>query len=164
MQEEIKNKIKGIAQSVNTKIALRILGALVVALIIFQTGVAVGFHKATFNKDWDDHYYDNFGPRRNPVEIGANKEFPNAHGANGQIVKVELPNIIVQDRDDKEKVVVLNDQTKIMQRNQELKPEDLAVDTFVVILGNPNDQGQIEAKFIRLMPNPGANPPPMRRP
>ena len=37
---------------------------------------------------------------------------------------------------------------------QELKAENLKVDDFVIIIGDPNAQGQIEAKFIRVMPAP----------
>ena len=32
--------------------------------------------------------------------------------------------------------------------------KDLKIDDFVVVIGTPDEQGQIEAKFIRIMPSP----------
>ena len=37
---------------------------------------------------------------------------------------------------------------------------DLKLDDFVVVIGTPNTQGQIEAKFIRVMPIGMPVPPP----
>ena len=70
----------------------------------------------------------------------------------GKIIKIELPTIIVMDKDNTEKVVLIKDDTKIQNKKQDIKNLDLKVDDFIVVIGSPDDQGQIEAKFIRLMP------------
>ena len=57
-------------------------------------------------------------------------------------------------KDKTEKVVLVKKDTNIQEMRQELKAENLKIDDFVIIIGNPNPQGQIEAKFIRVMPHP----------
>jgi hypothetical protein len=58
----------------------------------------------------------------------------------------------VQDRNNIEKVILIKDDTKIQKMMFDIKASDLIVDDFVTIIGSPNNQGQIEAKFIRVMP------------
>lgn len=93
-------------------------------------------------------------PRKEMMGLG----LPNPHGANGKIIKIELPIIIVADKDNTEKVVIIGDDTKIIKQKTEISSTELDLDDFVVIIGNPNDQGQIKAKLIRLLPYPGEIP------
>jgi tRNA splicing ligase len=86
--------------------------------------------------------------------FGMMNSFPNAHGATGKIIKIELPNIIVEGKDDTEKVVSLDNDTKIQNGRDVVAEEDLALDDFVVVIGVPNDKGVIEAKLIRVIPKP----------
>ncbi|HNW71425.1 MAG TPA: hypothetical protein PKZ36_01035 [Candidatus Paceibacterota bacterium] len=150
---KIHEKILKIFES---KILVGILygvGIVLVFALVFSAGMSVGFHKASFGHDWGDNYQRNFGMMQPRFGLNENN-FPNAHGANGKIIKIELPNIIVQDRDNTEKVVVIKDDTKIQKMKSELKSTDLAIDDFITVIGTPNDNGQIEAKFIRVMPEP----------
>lgn len=133
------------------------IGIIIILIIVFSAGVSVGFHKASFGRAWGDNYERNFGMMENmgmvqngPGFLGDN--FPNAHGAVGKIIKIELPTIIVQDKDNTEKVILIKDDTKIQKAKEDLKDTDLKIDDFVVIIGSPDDKGQIEAKFIRVMP------------
>ena len=82
------------------------------------------------------------------------KEMPNAHGAIGKIIKIEFPNIVVLDKDQTEKVVVIKDDTNILERRDKVTENSLVVDKFIIVIGNPNNQGQIEAKLIRIIPSP----------
>jgi hypothetical protein len=50
--------------------------------------------------------------------------------------------------------VVIKEDTAIMRFRETIKPSDLKVDDSIVVIGEPNDAGQIEAKFIRVMPSP----------
>ncbi len=127
------------------------LGIFIVILIIFSAGMSVGFHKATFGHAWGENYERNFG-----VQPGFNgNNFPNAHGAVGKIIKIELPTIIVQDKDNTEKVILIKDDTKIEKIRNAITSSDLKINDFIIVIGTPDDQGQIEAKFIRIMPAPG---------
>ena len=49
-----------------------------------------------------------------------------------------------------EKAIIVSDKTKIINLRDVIKTSDLKIDDQVVIVGSPNDQGQIEAKLIRI--------------
>jgi hypothetical protein len=127
------------------------IGIVVVALLIFYAGVTVGFHKATFGRAWGENYERNFGFGPDHPLLGKDN-FPNANGAIGKIIKIELPTIIVTDKDNTEKVILLDTNTQIQKMKENIATTDLNVNDFVVVIGSPNEQGQIEAKFIRVMP------------
>jgi hypothetical protein len=129
------------------------VGSVLVLILVFSAGVSVGFRKASFGRAWGDNYERNFGMKPDRFMFGKDN-FPNAHGAIGKIIKIQLPTIIVEDKDNAEKVVLINENTKIQKMMENIKPADLSIDDFVVIIGSPNEQGQIMAKFIRLMPSP----------
>ena len=131
------------------------VGIVVVLGLIFSAGVSVGFHKASFGRAWGENYKNNFGMMPGGPNFGFGKDnFPNAHGAIGKIIKIELPTIIVQDKDNTEKVILIKDDTQIEKMKDKIQTTDLKMDDFIVVIGSPNDKGQIEAKFIRLMPAP----------
>jgi hypothetical protein len=155
-KEEIKNKIKDLSDAKTVKKTVSVIGVVVVAALLFQAGVFVGFHKASFGRDWDDNYENNFGTmhRGSLMMGGMYDRLPNAHGAIGEIIKAELPTLIVLDKDNTEKVVLINDNTKIRKIDGDGTISDLAVGSFVVVIGSPNKTGQIEAKLIRITPNP----------
>jgi len=145
----MEHDIKKIFES---KVSFRILfgiGIAIVALLIFSLGVIVGFHKASYGHAWEENYERNFGfmPGRLPLD-----NFPNASGAIGKIIKITLPTIIVEDRNNTEKVILIKDDTQIQEMREQITINDLRIDDFVVVIGTPNAQGQIEAKLIRVMP------------
>lgn len=169
--KNIKESIKKVFESKKVFVVLSIFGVLVVASLIFQAGVFVGFHKASFGRDWGENYGRNFGMMRGERDFFKGgmmnpKNFPNANGAVGKIIKVELPTVIVQDKDGTEKVVLIKDDTSIRSIKEDITKDKLKIDDFIVVIGSPNAQGQIEAKLIRLMPAgmPGASLPPQTQP
>jgi hypothetical protein len=149
--------IKNFIQSKHFKIILAIIGGVVVALLIFQAGVFVGYRKAGFAFHMGDNYYRTFGPRGGPNGIPGfpgEDDFPNSHGAIGKIVKIELPTLLLESRDGIEKTVVINKDTIIRQFRNELKPENLKINDFVIVIGSPNNKAQVEARIIRIVPAP----------
>ena len=149
--KKISEEIKKIFDS---KASFRILcgvGIFIVALLIFSAGIDVGFHKASFGRDWGENYERNFGFGPDHPLLG-NDNFPNANGAIGKIIKIELPTVIVEDKDGTEKVILIKDDTQIQNIKTLVTSNDLKIDNFVVVIGAPNTRGQIEAKFIRIMP------------
>ena len=150
--KEIHEKIKKIFESKVLVGVLYGVGIVVVILLIFSAGLSVGFHKASFGRAWGDNYEHNFGMK--PMPLFGKDNFPNAHGSIGKIIKIELPTIIVQDQDKTEKVILIKDDTKIQKMRENITTADLKIDDFIVVIGSPNDKGQIEAKFIRMMPLP----------
>jgi len=153
--EKINNE--EIRKVLDSKALTRILKAVVifiVVILIFYAGFIVGFHKASFERDWGEHYNENFGMGHMGGPIGEMDDFPNAHGAIGKIIKIELPNIIVEDKDNTEKAILIGNDTQIQQGNMTLAPTDLKIDDFAVVIGAPDPQGVIEAKLVRILPNP----------
>jgi hypothetical protein len=129
------------------------IGVIIVALLIFSAGVTVGFRKASFGRAWGEHYNENFGMGRSVISPNSMMGyFPNAHGATGKIVKIELPNIIV--KDNTEKTILISNDTTIAKGRDGIGAADLKVDDFIIAIGTPDDKGVIEAKFIRVIPSP----------
>ncbi|OGI47226.1 hypothetical protein A2121_00525 [Candidatus Nomurabacteria bacterium GWB1_40_6] len=153
--KEIKEKIGKMFES---KIFVGILygiGIVIILLLVLSAGISIGFHKASFGRAWGDNYERNFGMRpERPMLMLGKENFPNAHGAIGKIIKIELPTIIVQDKDNTEKVILTANDTQIQRMQENITANDLKINDFIVVIGSPNEQGQIEAKLIRLVPSP----------
>jgi len=144
-------------QSRTFKIILFVIGGVVVALLILQAGIFVGYRRAGFSYRWGDNYYRTFGgPGPGGMMDIPRQNFPNAHGTTGKIIKIDLPTFVVEERGNIEKIVLIKDDTAIVRFRDKIKPADLKVDDSIVVIGQPNDAGQIEAKIIRVMP---AGPP-----
>ena len=149
--EKIHENIKKVFEGRNSFRILCVIGVIIVGLLIFYAGIGVGFRKASFGRAWGENYERNFGMMPNRPMFGKDN-FPNAHGAVGKIIETKLPTIIVQDRDNTEKVILIKTDTQIQKAMEKIAVNDLKMDDFVVVIGTPNKQGQIEAKFIRVMP------------
>jgi hypothetical protein len=155
---------KNLGQSKTVRGVLLGIVIVVVVLIIFQAGVFVGFHKASFSFRMGDNYYRNFGGERGPgqgqglPEDLMRGDLPGGHGVAGKIISVKLPTLVITGPDNLEKVVLVGTSTEIKKFRDNTSTTDLKVNDFVVVLGFPNDQGQIIAKLIRLMPTPPSDP------
>ena len=185
-----KNEIPKISNGINkffqSKVFKRVtLGvvAFIIILIVFGLGTFVGFRKANFSYRWGENYHQNFaGPRGGFFDDFGGRDFINAHGVIGQIIKIDpstgsthsnnsgqagspqassgqAATLVIKGMDNIEKIVLIEDGTIIERLRETLKPANLKVDDTVVVIGQPNDAGQIEAKFIRLMPPPPGIPP-----
>ncbi|MFH0740107.1 MAG: hypothetical protein V1819_03395 [bacterium] len=138
-----------------------LLGLLVFFLLglVFKTGEMVGARKADFSCKWSDNYHKNFGgPKQGFMQGFRDRDFIEANGVVGQIIKI-APSagsgqaiIAIKGRGDIEKIVLINASTTINSLNKAVQVSDLKVDDMVVVIGEPNNQGQISAKLIRIMP------------
>ncbi len=164
--EKAKDHIRKVFESKSLFGILLILGILIVATLIFAGGMAVGFNKANFEHNWEEHYEQNFGMgyRNGPTMGGPGmmNSFPTSHGAIGKIIKIELPNIIVEDKNNTEKIISTTDDTKIQTGRTTITATDLKIDDYVVVIGNPDDKGLVEAKLIRVIPAPEFLTPPTK--
>lgn len=138
------------------KTFLLALGGVALVLLIFQAGVMVGYRQASFSYRWGDNYGRMFFGGFHPMmgaPAGFGQEYPiNGHGAVGRIIKISGSTMVVADRDNTEKVILLNNQTIVRSFRESIKSEQLKVDDSVMVIGTPNDQSQIVAKLIRLIP------------
>lgn len=126
-----------------------------VLLLVFSAGVKVGTLKARYSYRWAENYHRNFaGPRGGFLgsfrQGFKDRDFINAYGTVGSIIKIDGNTIIVKGKDDVEKTVLVSEKTTITAHRESLKADDLKVDDQIVIIGTPNEQGQIEAKLIRV--------------
>jgi len=157
---EIKSKIKNVFKSKTFRVVICTLGILAIASLIFHAGQIAGFRKASFGRDWGNNYAMNFGsphmgPKMMGEKLGDLGNLPNAGGAIGKIIKVELPTIVVLDeKDNTEKVVLIDDKTQIRKVRENITKDDLKIDEYIVVMGAPNSSGQIEARLIRILPAP----------
>lgn len=138
--------------------------AIIVFLLVFMAGMYVGFKKASFSYQWGENYHRNFaGPKQGfggglGQEFGG-KDFIDSHGTLGQIIKIDNSALVVKGIDDVEKIILVDGKTVINRFRDNIKLSDLKVDEKVVIIGDPNTSGQIEAKLIRVLPNQPPLPP-----
>lgn len=130
------------------------LAGFVVLVLVFGAGVKVGTIKARYSYRWAENYHRNFaGPRGGFFSDWKNfprGEFINAHGVFGSIIKIDGNTIITKGRDDVEKTILVSDKTIIQKGRETVKLSDLKADESIVIIGSPNEEGQIEAKLIRV--------------
>ena len=136
------------------------LAGFAILILVFGAGMKVGALKARYSYRWAENYHKNFaGPRNGFFSDWGNSprgEFINAHGIFGSIIKIDGNTIITKGRDDVEETVLVSENTLIQKNREIVKLSDLKPDEGVVIIGSPNKEGQIEAKFIRVLPEPGA--------
>ena len=132
------------------------LGVAVLVLVIFQAGMVAGYHKAKFGARFGDNFERNFvGPKGgNFGDRLPGPGMPGGHGAVGEIVSIVLPQVVIAGPDNLEKTVLVGTSTMVREFRDEITADKLKVGDFVIILGNPNEEGQVDAKLIRLMPSP----------
>jgi len=136
------------------------LAGFVIIVLVFSVGVWIGGEKARFSYRWAESYNKNFaGPKEG--FLGDWRGFPlppedfiEAHGVFGQIIKIDGSTIVIKGREDVEKIVLVKEDTVIKRFQDNVKIGDLKVDDYIVVIGEPNDAGQIEAKLIRIFPAP----------
>lgn len=124
----------------------------ILLLLTFRAGMIVGYHKAMFSYRWGENYHRNFGGPRFGFFSNSGRDFIESHGTFGQVIKIDSTTLVVKGRDDVEKIIVITKDTAIRRGIDNIMPIDLRVDDPVVIIGTPNNDGQIEARLIRVMP------------
>jgi len=155
MEEEKQKKEVNKKQDM-LKLAVFGLSGFIVVLFVLSVGIWIGGERAKFSYKWADNYHKNFGGPREGF-FGEVRKFPNddfmsGHGEFGTIVKISGSEIVMRGKDNMEKVVLIKDDTVIKNQKEDIKKGDLKANDFVVVIGLPNESGQIEAKMIRLLP------------
>jgi len=134
------------------------IGIAIVLLAFFQAGVFVGFRQAEFSFRGSEKYLENFtGPPHGDLRDLGPKGMISPYGVFGSIIKTDSSSLAVKGQDNVEKIVLVNQDTEIRRYDKTIPLSDLKAGENVVIIGAPDDQGQIGAKLIRVMP--GELPP-----
>lgn len=134
-------------QSKKFKYIIGSIVVLVVLLLTFQAGVMFGYHRARFHNRWDDHYGQNFIGEFN------NRNFMKSNGAFGDILKIENSTITVKGRNEAEKNILVDKNTQFESGDTNIKLENLKVGDQILVIGSPNEAGQVQAKIVRLIPS-----------
>ncbi|MFA6554654.1 MAG: hypothetical protein WCS89_04090 [Candidatus Paceibacterota bacterium] len=139
------------------------LGILLIALVIFQAGAFVGYHKGAFSSNWNNNYMmrDADDPRSFFAPFMHRGDDINPHGAVGEIVSMNLPLVMIKGPNRAEEVIIVGTSTTIRNFRQTVSASDLSIGSQVVVIGEPNDKGQIQAELVRIMPTPPSGFPPM---
>ncbi len=137
-----------------------ILGCATVLLLVatFTFGVVIGERKADHFSRWSDRYDRSLRPSRKSFERRRAWQFPfpslpDTHAAFGRILSVADHELTVQQNDREEKNILVTSSTVIRIGRESGTQDDLRTDAHVAIFGGPNDQGQIEARLIRIFPS-----------
>lgn len=138
---------------------------LITILLILKIGMFIGARKAGFSRNWSDNYHQNFGGPKGGFMMGfGDKDFMEASGIFGQIIKIDFSTgenktatIVIKGRDDVERIILADNKTIVRSLRETIGTTNLKVDDYVIVIGEPNSDGQIEAKFIRVMPAPEAS-------
>ncbi len=141
-------------QSSKTRTILWILGAAIVVLLVFGAGVLVGYHGAFYVGRFGENYYRNFFGEFPPGRMA------NGHGVAGEVIDVASSSLSVRDADGDESSVAIEPATVIREADRTIMLSDVQVGNGVVVIGAPNENGQIEAQFVRIFASSSSLPVP----
>ena len=146
--------------STNTRIII-ILGSILVILVAFAGGVAVGYHKGVFSYNWNANYSRGMNdPRSFLAPFQPDNDDINPHGTVGEIISIHLPDIMVKGVGTAEQIVTISPTTTVIRSMHDVASTTvLKTGMQVVVIGSPDDDGRIHATFVRIMP-PRPNLPP----
>ncbi len=145
------------------KLAIIVLVGFAVIVLAFGAGMIVGGMKARFSYRWAENYHKNFaGPKNGFLDNWQGMpplpgDFIEGHGVFGEIIELEGDGFVVKGAGDMEKIIIVAEDT-VIKKGMETIKDGLKVGDRLVIIGSPNEQGQIEAKLIRIFNKEPAGP------
>jgi hypothetical protein len=138
--ENVEEKVNQRSQPVHHdtwKIVVVALCSLLVLVIVFGAGMLAGLEKAEFSQHWQTGYY----PRM----------VLNAHGVAGPVIRVNQDSLVIEDRDGSEKTALVSPDTTIKEDGNTIGISQVKLNDQVVVIGSPDDQGEVKASIIRVM-------------
>lgn len=143
-----------ILSSKKVRAVLWILGGLILLFVAFGLGVTVGYRRAGFAAGFDADYYRNF------VGMGATSAGPAGfvapppptviHGVAGTVIDVGTSTVSVENQEGNERSVEVPSGTVIREGDNTIVIGNMAVGDQITVIGEPDDEGQIVARFIRI--------------
>jgi len=134
---------------------LKVLVALLIGWVLFAAGIFVGYHKAAYSLDRDDIYKNGLNGTNSPfAPFMHGSDDANPHGAMGQIISVNFPLLMIKGPESAEQVVIISSSTTIRLLHGMASTSDIKAGQFAISIGEPNDKGEIQASFIRIIPAP----------
>ncbi len=118
-------------------IALAGAAALIVACLVFGAGVLVGRRGDRL-------------PNPRVFRFGL-ALISGGHGAVGTITTIEGNDLTLQLRDGTDKVIIVDSKTRIDRNRRPVTLSNLKPGDSVLVIGSPDAQGNINAKFVRSL-------------
>ncbi|HWB33792.1 MAG TPA: hypothetical protein VG753_00510 [Candidatus Paceibacterota bacterium] len=129
------------------------IAALIVALLIFHAGMVVGYNRA---------FQFHGAPREFSVRMGGpvgwgpsfsvpTSFIPEGHGIVGTISESGYPTFTITAPDGDDVPVVLATTTLIRGPQGDASTSALVPQRQIIILGDPDDAGRVDASFIRII-------------
>jgi hypothetical protein len=140
------------------KKTIKILIVIILAIIIFSAGIRVGERKI-YHSFRNNLPYKTFDRDLERIDGFLGKNLPSDRGAIGKIISVNLPDFIIANNDNTEKIITVSDETIINKFREKLSVENLAIGDEVVVIGEPNEDSKIVAVLIRVIPENPENVP-----
>ena len=138
---------------------LWILGGLIVLFVVFGLGITVGYERARFASGFDKNYGRIFfGGSFGGYAVTAHVMPVVIHGVVGTVIDVGTSTISVEDQNHNERSVVVSSGTDIRNGQQSVLIGSIAVGDMIAAIGEPNNMGQIDARFIRIFPASSSTP------
>jgi hypothetical protein len=136
-----KNKI--------VKIIIIVLSTIIFALFFFKIGLIIG-NKISCR--WDN---PNFSNRNQQIKMFFGDIQPREYGGIGEIISISDSSLIISSSDNTEQVIRLSENTKIRRGQEEINLEDdgLKISEKIAVVGKPNENYEIEAILIRVIPD-----------
>jgi hypothetical protein len=136
------------------RIAVFVLGGLILLFAGFDAGVSVGERKERHFSNRNANFENIFVPRpqmmmRGPLPT-VRPPLPPAHGVFGKVISVSWPSIVISAPDNTEQEVVATSSTQIRIGRAAGTQADIAPGVDAAVFGSPNAAGQIEAQLIRI--------------
>jgi len=126
-------------------------------IIVFHVGEEFGYKKAELMDNMSDNYYRAFGPG-DPHKMGAFgylfDDQTGTHGVAGKVISISSSTILVEDKGGIEKTVITDDDTIIKKQRTTITTNDIKPNDFIIVIGSPTTNGEIDAKIIRTLPPP----------
>lgn len=148
------------------------LGGLIALFLAFGLGMRVGEGRVGFARGFGMHYFQDFpgmimqsGTGQvsitvpgGPIVSGAMPVPVVIHGLAGTVIAVTPPTIAVQDGQNNEQSVLVATGTLIREYDSTITVNDIAAGDQVAVIGSPNADGQVIARFIRVFPLASSSP------
>lgn len=131
---------------------LWILGSLIVLMLVFGIGIGVGYDRANFGSHFGQNYYHNFygGPATGSMPYGMGPAPMSEHGIAGTVIDISSSTVSVKDPNNNEHSIVISSATVIRKDSDTINIWGIQLQDQLVVIGDPDDQGQVIARFVRV--------------
>ncbi|MEI6316562.1 MAG: hypothetical protein WCO65_02445 [bacterium] len=148
---------KSFIQSKNLSRTMTGILLLVGIIFVFHIGEEFGYKKAELTDHMSDGYYKAFGPH-DPGKAGPFgylfDDQTDTHGVAGKVVAIKNNIILVADNEGIEKNVLVDKTTIIKNQRNTILIGDIKPNDYIIVIGTPTPDGQINAKIVRVLPPP----------